>query len=134
MNSTALTMEAAGGSGVSTALSRLIERVMADTGRSQSDIARRAGLSPQAVSGYLRDIPLSRLEQDTIVKLAKGLGVEPWTVIRAVSEDMGFSDADTGTDAADPTIKQIETLSRSLPPQERRRVLRVLRGFLDDEA
>lgn len=124
MGIAALTIER-GGRTVATELSRLIQQVMDDTGDSQSDIARRAGMSPQAISAYLRGVPLSRLEKDTVLKLVKGLRVDAWTIIRAVAADMTVSDT-IAVDPDDLTIEQIEVLARSLPPAERRRMLRIL--------
>lgn len=130
MASTALMQEVGGQLDV-THLGRLIRQVMDDTGDNQSDIARRAGLSPQAISDYLSGKLLSRLEKDTISKLAAGLRVDPWLVVVAVARDMGHEPMTV--DDTDPTLGQISAIAKSLPPQDRRRLLRLVISASEDD-
>lgn len=72
------------------ALARLIEDVRAAQGWNQSEVGRRSGLSRSRVAQLINDPVKAVPSRDTIMSLARGLGVPPWVVVDAVLESAGL--------------------------------------------
>lgn len=83
------------------ALARLIEDVRAAHGWNQAEVGRRAGLSRSRVAQLINDPVRAVPTRDTIVSLARGLGVPPWVVMDAVLESVGLPTRPTHMSIAD---------------------------------
>jgi transcriptional regulator with XRE-family HTH domain len=72
------------------ALARLIEDVIATHGWNQAELGRRAGLSRSRITQLISEPIKAVPGRDTIIKLARGLGVPPWVVMDAVLDSAGL--------------------------------------------
>lgn len=80
------------------ALGRLIADVMATQGWNQSEVGRRAGMSRSRISQLINEPVKAVPAKDTIVNLARGLGIPPWVVMDAVLESLGLPTRPTHMD------------------------------------
>jgi transcriptional regulator with XRE-family HTH domain len=72
------------------AMARLIDDVTAAQGWKPADVARRTGLSTSRISQF-RTKPIKGVpDRETIIRLARGLGVPPWAVMDAILESLGL--------------------------------------------
>ena len=74
-------------------LRKLVQGTMDQKGLRQTDVAKRGGISRQALSKILNDARpelTERPTQRTVNALAKGLGISPDTVLAAVARAMGL--------------------------------------------
>ncbi len=72
------------------ALARLIEDVRATQGWNQSELGRRAGLSRSRIAQLINEPVKAVPGRETIVQLARGLGVPTWVVMDAYLESLGL--------------------------------------------
>ncbi len=72
------------------ALARLIEDVRATQGWNQSELGRRAGLSRARIGQLINDPVKAVPSRDTVIQLARGLGLPPWVVMDAYLESLGL--------------------------------------------
>lgn len=111
------------------ALQRLIHAHCQDTGDSLSDVAARGGLSRQTVSALMhREGPRSLPHRNTIVKLARGLGVSIQTVEAAASAAAAMNG---GHDHEDPRLATLMDLAERLPEAKLRALTHVARVLSD---
>lgn len=90
------------------ALARLIEDVRTANGWNQAEVGRRAGLSRSRVAQLINDPVRAVPTRDTIVSLARGLGVPPWVVMDAVLESVGLPTRPTHLSIAEAVAADTE--------------------------
>ena len=100
------------------ALGRLIAYVMATQNWNQAEVARRAGLSRSRVSQIINEPIRSTPDRETVINLARGLGVPPWVVMDAVLEALALPTRPTHID-----IEQAVAADLSLDAASKRAVL-----------
>lgn len=106
----------------------LIEGVLNATGMTHSELARRCGLSPQAISTYLGPRAMKQMPSpDTVRKLAHGLGVSEADVTVACLKDVGLPN--TYEIDVDPSLAVIVAAAKELDPEARARLARIAQAF-----
>ena len=96
---------------------------------SRSELARRAGISPQAVSTLISDRAIKAMPLPaTIVGLARGLGVAEEAIVTACLRDLGLRLSRTETD--DPAVAVILAAARAMNAAERAQLARIAQTFI----
>ena len=114
------------------ALGRLITRHLGASGELKQEFAKRAGVSPQQLSAWIKD-DAEKLREfpdpKTLKGLSTALGIQRRELLEIVSEDVDYDLEET---VVDPTLTLLIAATRPLSDRRKERLVQIAKDLAED--